>query len=121
MGKYIDFDRALEEAAEEPVVVRYQGREWQLYAAMPAKPVLRLLRAQDEGGGQLSEGQIVAMLGEIVPPAVFEAWQDGGMTVPQMEQLLQAIMAAYRFGGDDEGEAQGPDQGPSPSSSAGLQ
>lgn len=122
--RFIDFDRAIEEAAEEPVVVRYQGRDWPLYASLPAKPVLRLLRLQAEAGdgASLTEGQIVEFMAQLVPGDVLDAWLEGGMTLDHMAQLLQLVMAAYRFGGgDSEGEAQGPETGPTPSSSAGQQ
>jgi len=122
-GKYIDFDAAISEAEEEPVVVRYLGRDWRLFTSLPAKPVLRLLRVQADGRGEdeLSRQEMVAFMAEMVPADVLEAWLDGGLTIAQMAQLLRAILAAYQGSEDesDAGEAAGPAPGPTPSSSTG--
>src|SRR5665647_2558028 len=48
-GKYIDFDAAIAEAEDSPVVVHYLGCDWTLYSAIPAKPVFKLLRMQADG------------------------------------------------------------------------
>ncbi len=117
-GKYIDFDAALSEADEQPVVVRYLGRDWQLFSSLPAKPVMKLLRLRAEGRGedQLEQTEMVAFMTEMVPESVLEAWLDGGLTVSQMAQLLKAIISAYQ-GTEDQGEpgeAQGPVTGPPP-------
>ena len=118
--RFIDFDAALAEAEETPVVVRYLGRDWTLYASLPAKPVLRLLRmeAEGEGGREPSLSETVACLSEMVPADVLEAWLDGGMSVDAMTQLLQAVIAAYKAGGEETGEAARPKTG-QPSSATG--
>ncbi len=118
--RYIDFDAALAEAEETPVVVRYLGRDWTLYAALPAKPVLRLLQmdAEGEDGREPSLSETVACLSEMVPPDVLEAWLDGGMSVDAMTQLLKTVIAAYKTGGDEAGEAARPKTG-RPSSATG--
>ena len=119
MGKFIDFDAALEEAAEEPVVVRYLGRDWQLLTSMPAKPVLRILRLQAEGrsADELSFGEMLTFLSEMVPADVLEAWLDGGISVNDLGRLLRAVVAAYKGEEDEElGEARSPEEGPTSSS-----
>lgn len=118
--RFIDFDAALAEAEETPVVVRYLGRDWTLYASLPAKPVLRLLQmeAEGEGGREPSLSETVACLSEMVPADVLEAWLDGGMSVDAMTQLLQAVIAAYKAGGEETGEAARPKTG-QPSSATG--
>ena len=118
--RFIDFDAALAEAEETPVVVRYLGRDWTLYASLPAKPVLRLLRmeAEGEGGREPSLSETVACLSEMVPADVLEAWLDGGMSVDAMTQLLQTVIAAYNTGGEATGEAARPKTG-RPSSGTG--
>jgi len=122
-GKYIDFDAALSEADEQPVVVRYLGRDWELFSSLPAKPVMKLLRLRAEGRGEdeLEQSEMVAFMTEMVPEAVLEAWLDGGLTISQMAQLLKAIVGAYRGidNEDEPGEAPGPAAGPAPSSSTG--
>ena len=122
MSRYIDFDAALTEAADEPLVVRFQGRDWKLYSALPAKPVLRLMRLQAAGEeGDLDRAEMVEFLSELVPGEVLGAWLDGGMTVDQMAHLLKAVMGAYRGSeGEAEGEAESPAKGPlTPSSPSG--
>lgn len=118
--RFIDFDAALAEAEEQPVVVRYLGQDWTLYASLPAKPVLRLLQmeAEGEGGREPSLSETVACLSEMVPADVLEAWLDGGMSVDAMTQLLQAVIAAYKAGGEETGEAARPKTG-QPSSATG--
>ena len=68
-GKYIDFDAALSEADEQPVVVRYLGRDWELFSSLPAKPVMKLLRLRAEGRGEdeLEQSEMVAFMTEMVP------------------------------------------------------
>ena len=118
--RFIDFDAALAEAEEQPVVVRYLGQDWTLYASLPAKPVLRLLQmeAEGEGGREPSLSETVACLSEMVPADVLEAWLDGGMSVDAMTQLLQTVIAAYKTGGEETGEAARPKTG-QPSSGTG--
>jgi hypothetical protein len=126
-AKFIDFDAALTEAERAPVVVRFQGRDWELYPALPAKPLLRLMRLHaGDGDGDLSRGEMVDLLASLVPPTVFDAWLDGGLTIDQLARLIKMLMSAYGMGtvpgeGGDEGEAVGP-TGPTstPSSSTGL-
>lgn len=123
-GKYIDFDAAVAEAAQEPVVVLFQGQEWTLYASIPARPVLRLLRLRAEGRdqGDLSQGEMISFMAEMVPPDTLEAWLDGGMTVDEMSALLALVTEAYNA---DEASAEGEapaaavESGPTASSSTG--
>jgi hypothetical protein len=121
-SRFVDFDAALAESEEQPVTLRFQGRDWQLYPALPAKPVLKLMRLEAEGHEEeLSRIEMLDLLCSLVPPEAFAAWLDGGLTIDQLAKLLKAIMAIYRAGeGGDEGEAPGPGEGPMPSSSTGA-
>ncbi len=121
--RFIDFDAALAESDEQPVIVRYKGRDWELYPALPAKPVLRLLRLQAEGhgGDELSQTEMVRFMSEMVPAEVLDAWLDAGMSVDEMGRLLRAVLDAYRGDeGDEPGEAPGPATGRMKSSSTGA-
>lgn len=122
--KYIDAERALASLDRSPVVLRgFQGRDWELFASMPAKPVFDLMLLEAEGRSQddLKRGEMLGMMSKMVPPAVFDAWLDGGVTMDEAIVLLNRVIAAYN--GDDgesaEGEASGPPEGPTPSSSTG--
>ncbi len=109
--RYIDFDAAIEEAAEQPVVVRYLGKDWTLYTGMPGKPVLRLLRLQAEGRSEeeLGRDELVTFMAEMVPSEVLDQWLEGGLTVDQMAVLLKRIMGAYQGenGKAETGSAEG--------------
>ena len=122
-GKYIDAEQALAELDQTPVVLKnFQGRDWELYSAMPAKPVFKILQLEASGHAQdeMSGGESLRMLGEMVPREVFDAWLEGGMTTDQVVALMNAIMAAYNgSGASEEGEAEGPKKGPAPSSKTG--
>ena len=122
-GKYIDFDAAIAEAEDSPVVVHYLGCDWTLYSAIPAKPVFKLLRMQADGRSEdeLGQGEMVNFMSELVPPDVLDAWLDGGATIDQMALLLHAVLDAYKGieAGEAPGEASGPKPGPMPSSSTG--
>lgn len=115
-GRFVDFDAALAESEEQPVTLRFQGRDWQLYPALPAKPVLKLMRLQAEGHEEeLSRAEMIDLICSLVPREAFDAWLDGGLTIDQLAKLLKAIMAIYRASEDgDEGEAPGPAPGPPP-------
>lgn len=112
--RYIDFDAALAEMEQDPVVVRYLGRDWELYPSLPAKPVLRLLQLELDGEGEreASTSEVVTCLREMVPPDVLDAWLEGGMGVDAMTALLQQVIATYRLADanvdDDPGEVTSP-------------
>lgn len=122
-GKYIDAEQALAELDQSPVVLKnFQGRDWELFSAMPAKPVFKILMLEASGHEQdeMNGGESLRMLGEMVPADVFDAWLEGGMTTDQVVVLMDAIMAAYNgAGASEEGEAAGPKKGPTSSSKTG--
>lgn len=122
-GKYVDAEQALAELDQSPVVLRnFQGQDWELYSAMPAKPVFKLLQREASGraGAEMSGGESLTMMSEMVPAEVFQAWLDGGLTTDQTVVLMNAIMSAYN-GADasEEGEAPAAKKRPSPSSKTG--
>ena len=122
-GKYIDAEQALAELDQSPVVLKnFQGQDWELYSCMPAKPVFKLMHLQASGRAQdeMNGGELLTMAAEMVPPAVLEAWLEGGMTTDEIVVLMGAIIAAYHGdSGSDEGEASGPATGPMPTSKTG--
>jgi len=129
-GKYIDAEKALASLDRTPVVLRgFQGRDWELFASMPAKPVfgLMLLEAAGRSQDDLKRGEMLDMMSKMVPPDVFDAWLDGGVTMDEATVLLNRVIAAYN-GEDDaseEGEAVGPKKipkkGPTPTSNTSPQ
>ena len=118
-GKYVDAEQALAELDQTPVVLKnFQGQDWELFSAMPAKPVFKLLQREASGQAQsaIRHGELLGMMNEMVPAEVFAAWLDGGLTTDQTVVLMNAIIDAYN--GDsasEEGEAPAPKKGPTPS------
>lgn len=106
-SRYIDFDAALAEASEEPVVVRYQGRDWELYSSIPAKTIFRIMRLEAEGRGtqEFDRGELLRLLTEAVPSEVLEAWLDSGISIDRMTRLLKLVMVAYRADGESDDES----------------
>jgi len=123
MNRFIDFDAAMAEAEDRPLVVRCLGRDWDLYSAIPAKPVFQLLRMQADGRSEdeLGQSEMVNFMSELVPPDTFDAWLDGGLTIDQIAKLLRAVLTAYQGTepGEALGEASGPKPGPASSSNIG--
>jgi len=123
--KYIDAEKALASLDRTPVVLRgFQGRDWELFASMPAKPVFSLMLLEAAGRSQdnLNRAEMLQMMGEMVPADTFTAWLDGGVTIDEAIVLLNRVIATYN-GEDDaseEGEAVGPKKtpkkGPTPTS-----
>lgn len=125
-GKYIDAEQALASLNRKPYTLRgFQGRDWELFASMPAKPVFNLMLLEAAGRSQtdLKRGEMLGMMAEMVPPDVFAAWLDGGVTMDEAIVLLDRVIAAYN--GEDgesaEGEASGPATGPTPTSNTSPQ
>jgi len=124
--KYIDAEKALAELDRTPIVLRgFQGRDWELYASMPAKPVFDLMLLEAAGRSQtdLMRGELLSMMSKMVPADVFAAWLDGGVTMDEAIVLLNRVIATYN-GTDDEsveGEASGPATGPTPTSNTSPQ
>ena len=122
-GKYVDAEQALAELDQSPVVLKnFQGQDWELFSAMPAKPIFHLLQREASGHAhdEMSGGEALRMMSEMVPADVFQAWLDGGLTTDQTVVLMNAIIDAYN--GDsasEEGEAPAPKKGPTPSSKTG--
>ena len=108
MNRDVDAEQALAELDQSPVVLKnFQGRDWELFSAMPAKPVFKILQLEASGHAQdeMNGGESLRMLGEMVPAEVFTAWLDGGMTTDQVVVIMNAVMAAYNgSGASEEGE-----------------
>ena len=119
--RYIDFDAAIAESEEQPVVVHYKNRDWELFSSIPAKPVFKLLRLQAAAGGTdtLGHAEMVTFLTELVPAGVLEAWLDSGISINDMADLLRLVIDAYRDEENELGEAPSPATGPAVSSSTG--
>lgn len=106
--KYIDAEQALASLDRSPVVLRgFQGRNWELFASMPAKPVFKLMLLEEEGRPQdeLKYRELISLMSEMVPPDVFAAWLDGGLTMAEALVLLNRVIDTYNGDGEDaEGE-----------------
>lgn len=109
MNRHIDAEQALASLDRTPVVLKnFQGRDWDLYSAMPAKPVFRLLQRRASGHEQdeMTAAESLKMMREMVPAETFDAWLDGGLTIDQVATLMRVVSAAYNgAGASEEGEA----------------
>lgn len=107
MDRFADFDAALESiGAREPVRVRLLDKEWELYPDLPALAAIRLTRWEATPERQLADEEVLALLAELVPPKVYEAWMGGGLGVRQLAEVMKELIALYRDPGeaDDEEE-----------------
>lgn len=98
MNRHIDADQALAGLDRSPVVLKnFQGRDWELFVSMPAKTVFKIMRLQASGRGmdEMSGCELLTMAAEMVPPAVLDAWLEGGMTTDETVALMGAIIATY--------------------------
>lgn len=112
MPRYRDFDAAAEAAGKEPVTFSIGGRDYELPSDLPAEVVLvQMRRAQDDGSVPQSAmyDWLQALVGEDNIDQMFA----DHVTWPQMEELLQFLMAEYKLQSEDEEDAE---DGDSPNS-----
>ena len=89
--RFRDFDAALEESDGEPVRWRMRGRDYELPADFPAKPVFRFVRA-----GNLEDPTAnFAVLEEIVGTEQMNQMLEDGMGVKQLRQFFAWLFKAY--------------------------
>lgn len=116
MNRFIDAEQALAELDQSPVVLKnFQGQDWELFSAMPAKPVFMLVQRRASGHDQdeMTAAESLKMMSEMVPPETFDAWLDGGLTIDQVATLMRVVSAAYNgTSASEEGEVVGPKKTP---------
>lgn len=122
-AKFHDFDAAFAEQAQEPLVVRIYGQDWEIPADPPAIAVLRQQRRAAAAMDILNSGAMENLQpGDDVPPEILEilgidmdrqyrdllgddnvtAWLERGITDPQLRGIEQWV-TEQRNGGGDEG------------------
>lgn len=94
MSKFIDFDAFMEEAKEEPVVIRIFGKDEELPASLPADIILNIVRKNQSGQQAMSDAETFAMAERIFGGKLTE-WCEKGLTVDQLEALIMKVMAIY--------------------------
>lgn len=119
MAKTFDFDRfwaeAMPEQADRPKV-RVFGEDVFLPVSIPARIILRALRAAEAGEGEnatLSVDEVYNAACALYGKERIEAWLDKGLTVGQLGDLVNHAIRLYtgQDDGDDEGNATAPGEG----------
>jgi hypothetical protein len=118
LDKYIDIDAALAERQDKatPLKVKLFKQMWDLPGTMPAAVTLRLFRWAekgwiDEAGNVADEvGALdqMALLSDIVPSDVMDAWCAKGLDTSQLEPVISLIMDVYQLQAMARAEGEAP-------------
>lgn len=109
MTRTIDFDKFRSEQQDppEPVVLRLGGKEYDLPASLPAALALDIVRLQATKGddADFSEND-VQRLGSALfggEERFTRILADGAVTIEEMPELIQQVLAMYGSGGSNAG------------------
>jgi hypothetical protein len=97
-GRFIDFDAAREERADEPLVLRAYGETFELPGAMPASVLLDVVRWQEERGddGDLTVADSVSILRRMLPEDVLDALLERpDFSTDDLSDLVRLVAGAY--------------------------
>lgn len=92
--RFIDFDAFMQEAKEEPVIIRIFGEDEELPASMPADVVLSIIRMNSNPNKALSDEEVFNMAIRIFGDKL-DKWCAKGLTVDQLEVLITKVMGIY--------------------------
>jgi len=107
-GRYIDFDAARAERADEPLVLRAYGEEFELPASMPASVLLDVVRWQEErgGDGDLTVTDSISILRRMLPEDVLDSLLERtDFSTDDLTDLVRLVAGAYS---GEVGEAPAP-------------
>jgi hypothetical protein len=93
--RYFDFDQAMQEVKQEPVVIKIFGEEEELSPSLPASIVLEASRLKKAGIENAGEEQVVLMANSIFGEDRLRRWCDNGLTIAGMEILLKEVVSLY--------------------------
>ena len=107
---YLDLDAAFaeQEFNKNPLVVRFNGRDWEFPGTMPAMALVRLARWEASGRvhtvgegqvstGDLTVGEQIALVSDLIPDQhLVELSRLGvGLDDPRLERLVEWLLAEY--------------------------
>jgi len=117
VARTFDFDRFWAEAMPKEAdrrKVRVFGEDVFLPVSIPARIILRAMRAAEAGEGEnatLSADEVDKAACALYGQERIEAWLDRGLTVGQLGDLVNHAIRLYIDEGDDEGNATAPGEG----------
>lgn len=95
MSKFFDFDAMVQEQEKQPVVIKIFGEEEELPSSLPAKIILQVVRLNREGAETFTEEHMVDMAHAIFGEERFNKWLEKGLTINQLEPLIQNTIELY--------------------------
>ena len=105
--KFRDFDAFWSEKEDEPIRFRALGREYELPPSPRASLILELKGLRESKGmdAEVPEEQVVTLLEHLLGEEDVQELIDSGLTIQQLEDLLQWIGQQYgMISEDDEGD-----------------
>ncbi|MHB9054254.1 MAG: hypothetical protein ACYC5F_09780 [Thermoleophilia bacterium] len=112
--KFIDFDAMWSEKKSDPVVVHMFGQDWDLPASLGAGVMVQAVRMMAEAGPEadIDEAQAVAVMMQIVPDDILDAWVEKGLTAEQYTDIIPNLLVLYTGQQlEPEGETPAPEDG----------
>jgi hypothetical protein len=102
VAKYRDFDAFFQEQQEEPLRFKVMGEEHQLPPSLPAIVVLKVMRAQEKfGDAPLPQHVLIDLAVSIFGDGKVDEWARKGLSLRQLEQMMNWAMNLYNGGNDD--------------------
>lgn len=114
-GEFKDFDAAWAEKQEEPIQYKIFGKTYDIPATISAAFMLEITKISSGKGAeeQLNAADIGGLLNALFGKQVVEDWLSKGMTLPQLNDVLQDILEKYGLTGggvDPKAKAQQKDK-----------
>jgi hypothetical protein len=109
-GRYIDFDAARAERADEPLVLRAYGETFELPGSMPASVLLDVVRWQEERGGDddLTIADSLSILRRMLPEDLLASFLErADFSTDDLTDLVRLVAGAYS---GEVGEAPAPNR-----------
>jgi len=96
-GDFKDFDAAWAEKQEEPIKYKIFGVTYEIPATISAAFMLEITKISAGKGAdeQLNANDIGGLLNALFSKQVIDDWLDKGMTLPQLNDVLQDILERY--------------------------
>ena len=107
----IDFDEAIKENENEPLLIKLNEREYKLSPQLPAKVVLTQIALMDESGN-LGNNDIPTWLGALVGEENLAQMLDDGATWEQLEEVTMQLLKFYKISPEEQEIETGQDDAP---------
>lgn len=95
-----DFDAAFaagDAPQLEPIRLTLLGQRWELPAAMPAAPTMKVARWMTEGRAEddLTNAEILALAADMIPGDTLNQWLAKGITMDRLGEVLVWVLGQY--------------------------